>query len=147
MKISMILFVFFIFIEVKPSLKNDLEPQTINVGDELVYCLAVDSRPTSTMKFYKDGNEVGPVTIEKSPKPGDITVNAVLRIPNVMINDQGEYQALIENPTGVVKTKKAKVTVQQVPIFLKAPEDVSVNQGKDVTYEVQLSAFPTPKIT
>ena len=45
----------------KPSLKNDLEPQITNVGDELVYCLSVHSRPTSTMKFYKHRNEVGPV--------------------------------------------------------------------------------------
>ncbi|CAF2489671.1 unnamed protein product [Rotaria sp. Silwood2] len=133
--------------EVKPTLKNDLEPQTINVGDELVYRLAVDGRPTPTVKFYKDGNEVGPVTIEQPTKPGDTTATAVLRIPKATINDQGEYQASVENPAGVVKTKKVKVTVQQVPVFLKAPENASVSQGKDVTYEAQLSAFPTPKVT
>ncbi len=99
------------------------------------------------MKFYKDGNEIGPVTIEKPTKPDDTTVTAVLRIPKATINDQGEYQASVENPAGVIKTKKAKVTVQQVPVFLKAPEDASVSQGKDVTYEAQLSAFPTPKVT
>ncbi len=131
----------------KPSLKNDLEPQTINVGDELVYRLQVDGRPTPTVKFYKDGNEVGPVTIEKSTTPGDTTVTAILRIPKATINDQGEYQASVENPAGVIKTKKAKVTVQQVPVFLKAPEDASVSQGKDVTYEAQMSAFPTPKVS
>ncbi|CAF0916357.1 unnamed protein product [Adineta ricciae] len=133
--------------EVKPSLKNDLEPQTINVGDELVYRLLLDGRPTPTVKFYKDGNEAGPVTIEQPTKPGDTTVTAVLRIPKATINDQGEYQATIENPAGVVKTKKAKVTVQQVPVFVKAPEDASVGEGKDVTYEAQLSGFPVPKVT
>ena len=85
--------------------------------------------------------------IQTSTKSGDITVNVIFRIPNVMINDQGEYQASVENLIGVVKTKKIKVTVQQVPVFLKASEDASVNQGKDVTYEVQVSAFPTSKIT
>ena len=128
-------------------MKNDLEPQTINVGDELVYRLAVDGRPSPTVKFYKDGNEVGPVTIEKSTKPGDNTVTAVLRIPKAKIDDQGEYQASVENPAGVVKTKKVKVTVQQTPTFLKAPEDASVSQGKDVTYEAQLAGFPTPKVS
>jgi hypothetical protein len=137
----------FSFTEVKPALKNDLEAQTINVGDELVYRLLVDGRPTPTVKFYKDGNEVGPVTIEQSTKPGDTTVTAVFRVPKATINDQGEYQASVENPAGVVKTKKAKVTVQQIPTFLKAPEDASVSQGKDVTYEAQLSAFPIPKVT
>ena len=117
------------------------------LDDELVYRLIVDGRPTPTVKFYKDGNEIGPVTIEQPTKPGDTTVTAVLRIPKATINDQGEYQASIENPAGVVKTKKAKVTVQQVPVFLKAPEDASVSQGKDVTYEAQLSGFPTPKVT
>lgn len=130
----------------KPTLKNDLEPQTITVGDELVYRLTVDGRPLPTVKFYKDGNEVGPVTIEKSDKPGDTTATAVLRIPKATLNDQGEYQASVENPAGVVKTKKAKVTVQQVPTFLKAPVDASVSQGKDVTYEAQLSGFPVPKV-
>ncbi|CAF3618249.1 unnamed protein product [Rotaria sordida] len=132
--------------EVKPTLKNDLEPQTINVGDELVYRLAVDGRPIPTVKFYKDGNEVGPVTIEPPTKPGDTTAIAVLRIPKATTNDQGEYQASVENPAGVVKTKKVKVTVQQTPVFLKAPEDTSVSQGKDVTYEAQLSAYPVPKV-
>jgi len=133
--------------EVKPTLKNDLEPQTINVGDELVYRLVVDGRPAPTVKFYKDGNEVGPVTIEQSNKPGDSTLTAVLRIPHAKADDQGEYQASVENPAGIVKTKKAKVTVQQGPSFVKAPEDASVSQGKDVTYEAQLSAFPIPKVT
>ena len=134
-------------VEVKPTLKNDLEPQTINLGDELVYRLVVDGRPAPTVKFYKDGNEVGPVTIEQSNKPGDTTLTAVLRIPHAKADDQGEYQASVENPAGVVKTKKAKVTVQQGPSFVKAPEDASVSQGKDVTYEAQLSAFPVPKVT
>ena len=134
-------------IEVKPTLKNDLEAQTINVGDELVYRLVVDGRPTPTVKFYKDGNEVGPVTIEQPTKPGDTNITAVFRVPKATADDQGEYQASVENPAGVVKTKKAKVTVQQVPVFLKAPQDASVSQGKDVTYEAQLSGFPTPKVT
>ena len=134
-------------IEVKPTLKNDLEPQTINVGDELVYRLLVDGRPTPTVKFYKDGVEVGPVTIEQPSKPGDTNVTAVFRIPKASVDDQGEYQASVENPAGVVKTKKVKVTVQQSPAFVKAPEDASVSQGKDVTYEAQLSGFPTGKVT
>ena len=129
--------------EVKPTLKNDLEPQTINVGDELIYRLAVDGRPIPTVKFYKDGNEVGPVTIEQI----DGIPTAILRIPNATINDQGEYQASIENPAGVIKTKKVKVTVQQIPVFLKTPEDVSISQGKEVTYEAQLSAYPIPKVS
>ena len=135
------------FVEVKPTLKNDLEPQTINVDDELIYRLQVDGRPIPTVKFYKDGNEVGPVTIEQPTTPGDTTITAVLRIPKASTTDQGEYQASVENPAGVVKTKKAKVTVQQIPVFLKTPEDASVSQGKEVTYEAQLSGFPTPKVT
>jgi hemicentin len=106
----------------------------------------VEGRPTPTVKFYKDGNEVGPVTIEKSTKPDDHTVTAVLRIPKAKIDDQGEYQASVENAAGVIKTKKAKVTVQQTPVFVKSPQDASVSQGKDVTYEAQLSGFPTPKV-
>ncbi|CAF1684387.1 unnamed protein product, partial [Adineta ricciae] len=133
--------------EVKPTLKNDLEPQTINVGDELVYRLLVDGRPTPTVKFYKDGNEIGPVTIEQSSTPGDSVVTAILRVPQAATTDQGEYQASVENSAGVVKTKKVKVTVQQLPVFLQTPQDVSVSQGKEATFEAQLSAFPTPKVT
>ncbi|CAF5210395.1 unnamed protein product, partial [Rotaria magnacalcarata] len=32
-------------LKVKPALKHDIEPQTINVGDELVYRLLVGGRP------------------------------------------------------------------------------------------------------
>jgi hypothetical protein len=128
-------------------LKNDLEPQTIHVGDELVYRLVVDGWPIPTVKFYKDGNELDPVTIEQPTIPGGATVTAILRIPNATINDQGEYKASVENPAGVVKTKKAKVAVQQVPGFLKTREDATVSQGKEVTYEAQLSGFPEPKVT
>ena len=131
----------------KPTLKNDLEPQTINVDDELVYRLVVDGRPSPTVKFYKDGNEIGPVTIEQPTNPADTTVTAVLRIPKAATTDQGEYQASVENPAGTVKTKKVKVTVQQVPVFIKNIEDTSVSQGKEVTYETQLSAFPVPKVS
>ena len=136
----------FLFLaEVKPTLKNDLEPQTINVGDELTYRLIVDGRPVPTVKFYKDGNEIGPVTIELNPD--GTTATAILRIPKAATSDQGEYQASVENPAGVIKTKKVKVTVQQVPVFLQAPQNVSASQGKEVTFEAQLSAFPVPKVT
>ncbi|CAF1262379.1 unnamed protein product, partial [Rotaria sordida] len=133
--------------EVKPTLKNDLEPQTINVNDELIYRLVVDGRPIPTVKFYKDGNEIGPVTIEKSPTPDDSLVTAILHIPKASITDQGEYQASIENPAGVIKTKKAKVTVQQIPTFLKTPIDATVSQGKEVTFEAQISSYPIAKVT
>ena len=138
---------FCFYVEVKPTLKNDLEPQTINVDDELVYRLVVDGRPSPTVKFYKDGNEIGPVTIEQPTNPTDTTVTAVLRIPKAATTDQGEYQASVENPAGTIKTKKVKVTVQQVPVFIKNIEDTSVSQGKEVTYETQLSAFPIPKVS
>ena len=138
---------FCFYVEVKPALKNDLEPQTINVDDELVYRLVIDGRPSPTVKFYKDGNEIGPVTIEQPTNPADTTVTAVLRIPKAATTDQGEYQASVENPAGTVKTKKVKVTVQQVPVFIKNIEDTSVSQGKEVTYETQLSAFPVPKVS
>ena len=138
---------FCFYVEVKPTLKNDLEPQTINVDDELVYRLVIDGRPSPTVKFYKDGNEIGPVTIEQPTNPADTTVTAVLRIPKAATTDQGEYQASVENPAGTVKTKKVKVTVQQVPVFIKNIEDTSVSQGKEVTYETQLSAFPVPKVS
>ncbi|CAF1542244.1 unnamed protein product, partial [Adineta steineri] len=78
---------------VKPTIKNDLEPQTINVNDELIYRLVVDGRPIPTVRFYKDGNEIGPVTIEKSPTPDDSLITAILHIPKASITDQGEYQA------------------------------------------------------
>ncbi|CAF0818885.1 unnamed protein product [Didymodactylos carnosus] len=129
--------------EVKPTLKNDLEPQTINVGDELVYRLAVDGRPAPTVKFFKDGVEVGPVLMEER----DNQLTAVFRVPKAQITDQGEYQASVENPAGVVKTKKAKVTVQQIPVFLKAPDNQSVSTGKEATFEAKLSGFPVPKVT
>ena len=134
-------------IELKPTLKNDLEPRTVNVGDELAYRLIVHGRPTPTIKFYKDGTEIGPVIVEQSTKPDDSSVIAVLRVPNATINHQGEYQASVENTAGVIETKKVKVTVHQVPVFLKTPKNASVSQGKDVTYDAQLSAFPTPKVT
>ncbi|CAF4411465.1 unnamed protein product, partial [Rotaria socialis] len=133
--------------EVKPALKHDIEPQTINVGDELVYRLLVGGRPLPTVKFFKDGNEIGPITVEESSTTDDSLTTAVLRIPHAALTDQGEYQASIENSAGVVKTKKVKVTVQQTPTFLKTPEDASVSQGKEVTYEAQISAHPTAKVT
>ncbi|CAF4747141.1 unnamed protein product, partial [Rotaria sp. Silwood1] len=133
--------------EVKPTIKNDLEPQTINVNDELIYRLVIDGRPIPTVKFYKDGNEIGPVTIEKSPTPDDSHITAILHIPKASITDQGEYQASVENPAGVIKTKKAKVTVHQSPTFLKTPEDATISQGKEVTYEAQISAYPVAKVT
>ena len=114
---------------------------------ELIYRLLVDGRPTPIVKFYKDGNEIGPVTIEKPTSPDDTTIAAILRISKVSATNQGEYQASAENSAGAVKTKKAKVIVQRVPVFLKTPEDASVSQDKEVTYEAQLSAFPVPKVT
>jgi hemicentin len=128
-------------------LKNDLEPQTIAVDDELIYRLVVDGRPMPTVKFFKDGNEIGPVTMEQSTSPGDTTATIIFRIPQASIADQGEYQASVENPAGIVKTKKVKVTVQQAPSFVQTPETASASQGKEVTFEAQLSAFPISKVT
>lgn len=136
-----------LYLEVKPTLKHDIEPQTVNVGDELVYRLHVEGRPIPVVKFFKDGNEIGPVTIEEPASPDESLATAVLLIPHAALTDQGEYQASIENAAGVVKTKRVKVTVQQIPTFIKTPEDTSASQGKEVTYEAQISAHPTAKVT
>ena len=62
--------------------------------------------------------------------------------------DSGEYQAVITNDVGQVKSKKIKVQIQKAPQLKKKPEPiVNVKEGEQARFECEFDGNPSPKVT
>ncbi|CAF5190947.1 unnamed protein product, partial [Rotaria magnacalcarata] len=71
-----------------------------------------------------------------------------LLIKNAKPIDSGEYQAVITNDVGQIKTKKIKVQIQKAPELKKKPQSlVTVKEGEPAHFECEFDGNPTPKVT
>jgi hemicentin len=62
--------------------------------------------------------------------------------------DSGEYQAVITNDVGQVKSKKIKVQIQKAPKLKKKPEPiVTIKEGEQARFECEFEGTPSPKVT
>jgi hemicentin len=71
-----------------------------------------------------------------------------LLIKRAQPKDTGEYQAVITNDVGQIKSKKIKVQIQKAPQLKKKPEAiVNVKEGEQARFECEFDGNPSPKVS
>lgn len=133
--------------QIKPTLKSDLDKDvTVNAGETIPLKIkALGTKPK--VKWYKNGEEIIE-TVEESFEIVDEEETYTLLIKNSKPKDSGEYQAVITNDVGQVKSKKIKVQVQKAPELKKKPQPlVTVKEGEPAHFECEFDGNPTPKVT
>ena len=133
--------------QVKPSLKSDLNKDiTAQVGDTIPLTFkAGGTKPK--VQWFKDGQEVVE-TMEEQFEIVEEDETYTLLIKNAKPKQSGEYQAVITNDVGQVKTKKVKVLVQKAPELKKKPQPlVTVKEGEQARFECEFDGHPTPKVS
>ncbi|XP_022439749.1 leucine-rich repeats and immunoglobulin-like domains protein 2 isoform X1 [Monodon monoceros] len=116
-------------------------------------CTAVSSSdsPMSTL-WRKDSEILYDADIENfvryQQQAGEaLEYTSVLHLFNVNFTDEGKYQCIITNHFGSNYSHKAKLTVNEMPSFLKTPMDLTIRTGAMARLECAAEGHPAPQIS
>ncbi|OXB56448.1 hypothetical protein ASZ78_004546 [Callipepla squamata] len=116
-------------------------------------CTAVSSSdsPMSTA-WRKDSEMLYDAEVENfaryQQQNGEIVeYTTVLHLFNVNFTDEGKYQCIVTNHFGSNYSDKAKLTVHELPSFLKTPMDLTIRTGAMARLECAAEGHPTPQIS
>ncbi|XP_067166792.1 leucine-rich repeats and immunoglobulin-like domains protein 2 isoform X3 [Apteryx mantelli] len=76
-----------------------------------------------------------------------VEYTTVLHLFNVNFTDEGKYQCIVTNHFGSNYSDKAKLTVNELPSFLKTPMDLTIRTGAMARLECAAEGHPTPQIS
>uniref|UniRef100_A0A8B9HPV4 Leucine-rich repeats and immunoglobulin-like domains 2 n=1 Tax=Astyanax mexicanus TaxID=7994 RepID=A0A8B9HPV4_ASTMX len=71
---------------------------------------------------------------------------SVLHLLNVNFTDEGHYQCVVSNHFGSNYSTEAKLTVNELPSFLKTPMDLTIRTGTVARLECAAEGHPPPQI-
>uniref|UniRef100_A0A803WCM4 Leucine rich repeats and immunoglobulin like domains 2 n=1 Tax=Ficedula albicollis TaxID=59894 RepID=A0A803WCM4_FICAL len=71
----------------------------------------------------------------------------ILHLSNVNFTDEGKYQCIVTNYFGSNYSNKAKLTVNELPSFLKTPMDLTIRTGAMARLECAAEGHPPPQIS
>uniref|UniRef100_A0A8D0HAL2 Leucine rich repeats and immunoglobulin like domains 2 n=1 Tax=Sphenodon punctatus TaxID=8508 RepID=A0A8D0HAL2_SPHPU len=116
-------------------------------------CTAVSSSdsPMSTA-WRKDSEILYDAEIENfaryQQQGGEILeYTTVLHVFNVNFTDEGKYQCIVTNHFGSNYSNKAKLTVNELPSFLKTPMDLTIRTRAMARLECAAEGHPPPQIS
>ncbi|XP_043932920.1 leucine-rich repeats and immunoglobulin-like domains protein 2 [Protopterus annectens] len=115
-------------------------------------CIAVSSSDTPiSTSWRKDSEVLYDAEIENfaryKEQSGEVLeYTTVLHIFNVNFTDEGKYQCVVTNHFGSNYSSKAKLTVNELPSFMKTPMDITVRTGYMARLECAAEGHPTPQI-
>ncbi|XP_072625156.1 leucine-rich repeats and immunoglobulin-like domains protein 2 isoform X9 [Canis lupus baileyi] len=138
----------------KPQIKMHPETTIALRGTNVTLtCSAVSSSdsPMSTV-WRKDGEILYDIDIENfvryQQQAGEaVEYTSVLHLFNVNFTDEGEYQCIVTNHFGSNYSNKAKLTVNEMPSFLKTPMDLTIRTGAMARLECAAEGHPAPQIS
>jgi hemicentin len=138
--------------EQKPQILADLNDSpaanSAKIGEEFSLEIRAQGKPRPQVTWLLNGQELS--ADSSSDYDFVVTEDGLYRIVFHQFNERyiGEYQAVITSSAGTIKTKKVKVTGQQVPIFTQEPpKSLQVKTGEKLTVECTAKGHPTPKLT
>ena len=133
--------------QIKPSLKSDLiKDITSQVGETIPLTIkASGTKPR--VKWYKNGEEIDE-TIEENYEIFEEEETYTMLIKNSQPKHSGDYQAVITNDVGQIKSKKIKVQIQKAPEFIKKPQPIlTAKEGEQARFECEFDGNPSPKVS
>uniref|UniRef100_A0A8C1DNF8 Leucine-rich repeats and immunoglobulin-like domains 2 n=1 Tax=Cyprinus carpio carpio TaxID=630221 RepID=A0A8C1DNF8_CYPCA len=103
--------------------------------------------PMSTA-WRKDGEVLYEAQVQNYAQYQDhrLLYTTVLHLLNVNFTDEGQYQCVVSNHFGSNYSTLAKLTVNELPTFLKTPMDLSIRTGTVARLECAAEGHPTPQI-
>ncbi|XP_038675482.1 leucine-rich repeats and immunoglobulin-like domains protein 2 [Scyliorhinus canicula] len=75
-----------------------------------------------------------------------VEYTTVLQLRNINFTDEGWYQCVITNYFGSNYSDKAKLTVNELPSFMKTPMDLTIRAGAIARLECAAGGHPMPQI-
>lgn len=137
--------------EQKPQILADLSDaagaNVAKIGEEFSLEIQAQGKPAPTVAWLLNGQELA---ADSTDYEFITTEDGHYRIVFRQFNERylGEFQAVVTNSAGVIKSKKAKVAGQQVPFFTQElPQFIQVKTGEKITIECTTKGFPPPKVT
>ncbi|MEE6493344.1 hypothetical protein FKM82_016793 [Ascaphus truei] len=137
----------------KPQIKVHPETTVALKGMNVTLtCAAASSSDTPMSTAWRKDNEVlYDAEVENFARYQQhgaelIEYTTVLHVFNVNFTDEGKYQCVVTNHFGSNYSSKAKLTVNEMPTFLKTPMDLTIRTGAMARLECAAEGHPTPQI-
>uniref|UniRef100_A0A8C9DQG8 Leucine rich repeats and immunoglobulin like domains 2 n=1 Tax=Prolemur simus TaxID=1328070 RepID=A0A8C9DQG8_PROSS len=138
----------------KPQMRTHPENTVALRGMNVtLICTAVSSSdsPMSTV-WRKDSELLYDVDIENfvryRQQAGEVLeYTSILHLFNVNFTDEGKYQCIVTNHFGSNYSQKARLTVNEMPSFLKTPMDLTIRTGAMARLECAAEGHPAPQIS
>uniref|UniRef100_A0A8C5X2B0 Leucine rich repeats and immunoglobulin like domains 2 n=1 Tax=Malurus cyaneus samueli TaxID=2593467 RepID=A0A8C5X2B0_9PASS len=138
----------------KPQIRVHPETTVALRGSNVtLMCIAVSSSdsPMATA-WRKDSEVLYDAEVENfaryQQQSGEVLeYTTVLHLFNVNFTDEGKYQCIVTNHFGSNYSSKAKLTVNELPSFLKTPMDLTIRTGAMARLECAAEGHPPPQIS
>jgi hypothetical protein len=124
-----------------PVISKGLTDQECQLDKELRLSITSSASPQPTIKWYKDNIELQNVNTQINNDTYELI------IPNVKLEDEGSYKAVLSNELGE-KESQCKLTVIQ-PTDLKCdfPEQQTIQVGQPIQLDCHVTGRPQPDVT
>ncbi|XP_077622903.1 leucine-rich repeats and immunoglobulin-like domains protein 2 isoform X3 [Crocuta crocuta] len=138
----------------KPQIKMHPEMTVALRGTNVTLkCTAVSSSDSPMSTVWRKDNEIlYDIDIENfvryRQQAGEaLEHTSVLHLFNVNFTDEGRYQCIVTNHFGSNYSLKARLTVNEMPSFLKTPMDLTIRTGAMARLECAAEGHPAPQIS
>ncbi|XP_039105023.1 leucine-rich repeats and immunoglobulin-like domains protein 2 isoform X3 [Hyaena hyaena] len=138
----------------KPQIKMHPETTVALRGTNVTLkCTAVSSSDSPMSTVWRKDNEIlYDIDIENfvryRQQAGEaLEHTSVLHLFNVNFTDEGRYQCIVTNHFGSNYSLKARLTVNEMPSFLKTPMDLTIRTGAMARLECAAEGHPAPQIS
>ncbi|XP_077429787.1 leucine-rich repeats and immunoglobulin-like domains protein 2 [Vanacampus margaritifer] len=134
----------------KPRITTHPETSVAMRGNNVTLsCVALSSSdsPMSTA-WRKDGEVLYDAEVQNYARyhEGELIYTTVLHLLTVNFTDEGSYQCVVSNHFGANYSNRAKLTVNELPSFLKTPMDLTIRTGTMARLECAAEGHPLPQI-
>ena len=137
--------------EQKPQILSDLTDSPggniAKIGEEFSLELQSQGKPRPQATWLLNGQELPTDSLDYD---FIVTEDGCYRVVFPQFHERylGEYQAVMTSSAGTIKTRKVKITGQQIPKFIQEPPRFcQARAGDKLTVECLVKGYPPPKIT
>ncbi|KAG7262291.1 hypothetical protein CRUP_003086 [Coryphaenoides rupestris] len=134
----------------KPRISSHPETAVALRGTNVTLSCVASSSSDSPMTtaWRKDGEVLYDGRVENYARyqRGELSYTTVLHLHAVNFTDEGRYQCVVTNHFGSNYSHRARLTVNELPSFLKTPMDLTIRTGTMARLECAAEGHPAPQI-
>ncbi|KAJ8259583.1 hypothetical protein GJAV_G00171110 [Gymnothorax javanicus] len=134
----------------KPRITEHPETKVSLRGNNVTLSCKASSSSDSSMSaaWRKDGEVLYDAEVQNyaSYQQGELLFTSELHMLSVNFTDEGRYQCVLTNHFGSNYSSWARLTVNELPSFLKTPMDLTIRTGTMARLECAAEGHPPPQI-